>query len=182
MRCDILNGVLLFGNFREHLQALFHQILLDHPQDLVLLEGLTGDVQRQILRIHHALHKVQPLRHELIAVVHDEDSAHVQLDVVALLLGLEEIKRRATGHKEQGPELQLTLDAEVLHCKVVLPVVGQRLVEARVLLVGDVFRLAHPQRLVLVQLLPLMRHLLHFLRLLPESSKTYAQSCSEGDG
>ena len=34
----------------------------------------------------------------------------------------------------------------------VLPVVGQRLVEGCVLLVGDVLGLAHPERLVLVQL------------------------------
>ena len=33
---------------------------------------------------------------------------HVELDVVALLLGLEEVERSAAGHEEQGPELKLT--------------------------------------------------------------------------
>mmetsp|Transcript_45227 Transcript_45227/g.81352 ORF Transcript_45227/g.81352 Transcript_45227/m.81352 type:complete len:444 (+) Transcript_45227:1069-2400(+) len=163
---ELLVVVLLLGNLSEHLQALLHQVLLDHPQDLVLLKSLSGDVQRQVLRVHHALHHVQPLRHQLIAVVHDEDSAHVELDVVPLLFGLEEVKRRTARHEEQCPELQLTLNAEVLHCQVVLPVVGQGLVERGVLLVGHILRLAHPERLVLVQLLPLVAHLLHLLCLL----------------
>ena len=117
---ELLVVVLLLGDLCEHLEALLHEILLDDSQDLVLLQGLAGDVQRQILRVHHALHEVQPLRHQLLAVVHDEDAAHVQLDVVALLLGLEEVEGRPAGNEQQGPELQLALDAEVLHSEVVL--------------------------------------------------------------
>ena len=85
------------------------------------------------LGIHHALDEVEPLGHELIAVVHDEHAAssqvrwkqpgspgceyhnrclgartHVELDVVALLLGLEEVEGSTAGHEEQGPELKLT--------------------------------------------------------------------------
>merc|ERR1712066_126889 len=56
--------------------------------------------------------------------------------------------------------------AEVLHGEVVLPVVGEALVEGSVLLVGHVLALAHPQGLVLVQLLPLVAHLLDLLGLL----------------
>ena len=191
---ELLVVVLLLSDLCEHLEALLHKILLDDSQDLVLLQGLTGDVQRQVLRVHHALHEVQPLWHQLLAVVHDEDTTHVQLDVVALLLGLEEVEGRPAGDEEQRTELQLALDAEVLHREVVLPnnlqklfmpqafpsleplpvmrgegrmagnqpfkpsnwavlpVVGQRLVEGSILLVGNVFGLAHPERLVLVQL------------------------------
>ena len=53
------------------------------------MQGHTGDVQRQVLGIHPALDHAEPLRHELTALVHDEDAAHVELDVVAFLLGLE---------------------------------------------------------------------------------------------
>ena len=49
----------------------------------------------------------QVLRDELLAVVHDEDSAHVELDVVLLLLVLKEVKGGTTGHEEEGTELQL---------------------------------------------------------------------------
>ena len=118
---ELLVVVLLLGDLCEHLEALLHKILLDDSQDLVLLQGLTRDVQRQVLRVHDALHEVQPLRHQLLAVVHDEDTTHVELDVVALLLGLEEVEGRPAGDEEQRTELQLALDAEVLHRKVVLP-------------------------------------------------------------
>ena len=47
--------------------------------NLVLLESLTRDVQWQILRVDSALDKVQPLWHEYIAIIQDEDTADVQL-------------------------------------------------------------------------------------------------------
>merc|ERR1712195_99715 len=121
--------VLLLRNLGKHFKALLDKVLLDHSQNLVLLESLTRDVQRKILRVHNALDKVEPLWHELIAVIHDEHTAHIQLDVVALLLGLEEIERRTTRDEEQGAELELTLNAEVLHGKMILPVVVELLVE-----------------------------------------------------
>mmetsp|Transcript_36757 Transcript_36757/g.79203 ORF Transcript_36757/g.79203 Transcript_36757/m.79203 type:complete len:528 (+) Transcript_36757:116-1699(+) len=163
---ELLVIILLLCNLREHLQAFLDKVLLDHSQDLVLLQGLARDVQRKILRIHNALHKVQPFWHELLAVIHDEDAADIQLDVVPLLLGLEEIKGCPARDKKQGTELKLTLHAEMLHREVVLPVVGQGLVEARVLFICHVLRLAHPQRLVLVQLLPFVGHFLNFFGLL----------------
>mmetsp|Transcript_77935 Transcript_77935/g.170723 ORF Transcript_77935/g.170723 Transcript_77935/m.170723 type:complete len:651 (-) Transcript_77935:325-2277(-) len=163
---EFLVVVLLLGNLGEHLQALLDEVLLDHPQDLVLLEGLSGDVEGQVLGVDDTLDHVQPLGHELVAVVHDEDTADVQLDVVSLLLGLEEVEGGSAGHEEEGSELELTLDTEVLHSQVVLPVVGKALVEGGVLLVGHVLALAHPQGLVLVQLLPLVGDLLHLLGLL----------------
>merc|ERR1711865_1160158 len=112
---ELLVVVLLLSNLSEHLEAFLDQVLFDDTEDLVLLERLTRDVERQVLRVDHALDKVQPLGHQLVAVIHDEDTTHVQLDVVALLLRLEEIERRAAGHKQQSAELELTLHAEVLH-------------------------------------------------------------------
>jgi len=83
---ELLVVVLLLGDLCEHLKALLHQVLLDHTQDLVLLQGLTGDVQGKILRVHYALDEVQPLWHQLLTIIHDEYSPHVELDVVPLLL------------------------------------------------------------------------------------------------
>eukprot|EP00438_Fugacium_kawagutii_P009907 Skav216400 [mRNA] locus=scaffold457:302405:305241:- [translate_table: standard] len=161
---EFLVVILLLSNLCKHLQALLDEVLLDHSQDLVLLQGLARDVQRKILRIHNTLHEVQPFWHELLAVIHDEHTANVELDVVSLLFGLKKIKGRPARHKKQGTELKLTLHAEMLHCKVILPVVGQGLVEASILFVRHIFRLAHPQRFVLVELLPLMRDFFHFFR------------------
>ena len=53
---ELLVIILLLCNLCEHLQALLHEIFLDHSQDLVLLQSLTRDVQWKIFRIHHTLH------------------------------------------------------------------------------------------------------------------------------
>merc|ERR1712195_8363 len=92
--------VLLLRNLGKHFKALLDKVLLDHSQNLVLLESLTRDVQRKILRVHNTLDKVEPLWHELIAVIHDEYTAHVQLDIVSLLLGFEKIKWRPAWHEQ----------------------------------------------------------------------------------
>mmetsp|Transcript_24886 Transcript_24886/g.51672 ORF Transcript_24886/g.51672 Transcript_24886/m.51672 type:complete len:230 (-) Transcript_24886:619-1308(-) len=157
---ELLVIILLLCNLCEHLQALLHEIFLDHSQDLVLLQSLTRDVQWKIFRIHHTLHKIEPLRHQLLAIIHDEDTTDIQFDVVALLLGLEEVKGCSAWNKQQSAKLKLALHAEMLHREVVLPVVGQGLVEARVLFICHVLRLAHPQRLVLVELFPFVGHFL----------------------
>lgn len=56
------------------------------------------------------------------------------------------------GDEEDRLELELSLDGEVLDGKVVLPVVGERLVESAVLLDGDVGGVAGPEGLGLVEL------------------------------
>merc|ERR1719504_22701 len=126
---ELLVVILLLSNLREHLQALLDQVLLDNPEDLVLLQCLARDVQGQVLGVDDTLHEVEPLGHKLIAIIHDEDPAHIELDVIALLLRLEEIKGRTAWHEEQRAELELALYREVLHGKVILPIVGERLVE-----------------------------------------------------
>ena len=63
-----------------------------HLQDLVLLQHLTGDVQRQILTVHNTLDKAKVLWDEVITVVHDEHTSHIELDVVLLLLGVKQVK------------------------------------------------------------------------------------------
>lgn len=107
--------VLVLGDLGEHVHALLDDVLQtrrrqgrvsssrqrvgrtatnlsDNLQDLVLLEGLSGDVEGEILRVHDSSDEVEVLRDEVLAVVHDEDSSDVELDVVPLLLGLEEIE------------------------------------------------------------------------------------------
>merc|ERR1719379_2532576 len=91
---ELLVIILLFSNLCEHLEALFDQVFLNDAQDLVLLQSLARDVQGEILRIDDALYKAEPLWDELVAIVHDEDATHIQLDVVALLLGLKHVKGR----------------------------------------------------------------------------------------
>jgi hypothetical protein len=138
-----------------------------HLEDLVLLQRLARDVERQVLRVDDALDEGEPLGDQVLAVVHDEDAADVELNVAAvLLLGLVEVKGRALGHEEDRGELERALDGEVLDGEVVLPVVGERLVEGAVLLAGHVLGLARPDGLLLVHDGPLVRDLLDGLGLL----------------
>ena len=50
--------VLVLGQFGEEVHALLDQILADDLQDLALLQHLSGDVQGQVLRIHHTTDEV----------------------------------------------------------------------------------------------------------------------------
>merc|ERR1719235_528720 len=134
---ELVEVVLVLGDLGEHLQALLNDVLLDDLKDLVLLQHLTGVVDRKVLGVDDTLDEPEPLGDDVLAVVHDEDAAHVQLDVVRLLLAVEHVEGRALGHEEHALELELALDGEVLHREVVLPVVGERLVEGGVLVAGD---------------------------------------------
>jgi hypothetical protein len=84
--------VLVLGDVLEHLDGLLDEVLADDLEDLVLLEGLTGDVEGEVLRVDDTLDEVEVLGDEVLAVVHDKDATNVELDVVALLLGLEEVE------------------------------------------------------------------------------------------
>ncbi len=126
---ELGEGVLVLSDLGDHLHGLLDNVLPDDLQDLVLLQSLTRDVEWQILRVDDTLDEVEVLWDEVLAVVHDEDTTNVELDVVALLLGLEEVEWSSLGDEQDGLELELTLNGEVLDSKVVLPVVGECLVE-----------------------------------------------------
>ena len=93
--------VLVLRNLGEEVHALLDEVLADDLEDLVLLEGLTRDVEGQVLGVDDTLDEVEVLGDELLAIVHDEDAADVELDVVALLLLLEEVEGRAEREEDQ---------------------------------------------------------------------------------
>ncbi|KAF3067006.1 hypothetical protein CFAM422_009005 [Trichoderma lentiforme] len=162
---ELVELLLVLGNLLEELQRLLDNVLLDDLHDLVLLKSLTRQVEREILRVDNTLDEAEPLRDEVGGVISDEDAADVQLDVVLGLLGLEQVKGSALGNEEDGTELELTLNGEVLDTEVVLPVVGEGLVEGSILLLGDVLGVASPDGLLLVELLLLNGGLLDLLGL-----------------
>merc|ERR1719326_157000 len=165
---ELLVLVLVLRDLVEELDRLLDEGLLDDLEDLVLLQRLARDVEREVLGIDNTLDEGQELGHEVLAVVHDEDAAHVQLNVVELLLvaALEHVEGRAARHEEDRSKFELALDREVLDRGVVLPVVRERLVEGGVLLLRDLVGLAHPDGLLAVEVVPLVRDLLDLLRLL----------------
>jgi hypothetical protein len=105
--------VLVLCDLAEEIHALLDNVLSDDLEDLVLLERLTRDVQGEILRVDDALDKVEIFGDQILTVVHDEDAADIELDVVALLLGLEEVEWRTDVHISEMPDTsgKLTLTA-----------------------------------------------------------------------
>lgn len=105
---------LVFSYFSEHFKASLDHVLFDHLEYFVLLQHFSRDVQRQVIRIDDTFDKAEPLWDEFLAVVHDEDSPDVQLDVVFLLLAFEEVLRCSLGREEHSFEFQLAFYGEVL--------------------------------------------------------------------
>ena len=91
---ELVEVVLVLRDLGEEVKALLDKVLADDLENLVLLQRLTRDVERQILGVDDTLDEVEVLGDEVLAVVHDEDAADVELDVVALLLLLEEVEGR----------------------------------------------------------------------------------------
>ena len=58
--------VLVLGNLSKHVEALLHDVLLDDLEDLVLLQHLARDVERQVLAVNDALDEVEVLRNEVL--------------------------------------------------------------------------------------------------------------------
>ena len=67
-----------------------------------LLKGFSGDVEREIFGVYDTLDEAEVFGDELLAVIHDEDAADVELDVVLLLLVLEKVEGGAFGDEQEG--------------------------------------------------------------------------------
>lgn len=92
---ELLEIVLVLGDLTEKFHALLHEVLANDFENLVLLQGLTGDVEGQVLGVHDTLDEVEILGDQVLAVIHNEDTSDVELDVVALLLAFEEVEGSA---------------------------------------------------------------------------------------
>ena len=91
--------VFVFSNLADKVHSLLHKVLADDLEDFVLLQCLTGDVERKIFGVDDTLDEVEVLGNEVFTVIHDEYTADIEFDVVALLLGLEEIERSTTNRE-----------------------------------------------------------------------------------
>ncbi len=79
---ELLEVLLVLTNLSEEIHALLDDVLASDLEDFVLLEGLSEDVEREILGVNDTLAEVEVLGDEVLAAVHDEDMANVELDVV----------------------------------------------------------------------------------------------------
>jgi hypothetical protein len=89
-----------------------------------LLKHFTRNVEG-IFRVDDSLHEAEVLGDELLAVVHDKDTANVQLDVVLMLAVLKQIEKSTAWEEEESAELELAFNRKILDSKMILPVIGQ---------------------------------------------------------
>ena len=89
---ELVEVVFVFGDLGEEIHAFLDDVLTDDLENLVLLERLARNVERQVLGVDDALDEVEVLRDEVFTIIHDEDAANVELDIVAFLLSLEEVE------------------------------------------------------------------------------------------
>lgn len=126
---EFLEVLSVLADFLEELKTLLGDVLLDDLQDLVVLEILSADVEREVLGVDDTSDEAEILGDQFLAVVHDEDPPDVELDVVFLLLGLKHVEGSAFGDEDDGFELESSFDGELLDGEMVLPVVGEAFVE-----------------------------------------------------
>merc|ERR1712131_105146 len=114
--------VLLSSDLFNHIQSLTHQLLTDYLEKFVLLEGFSGHIQGQVVRINHSPDEVKVFGHHVVKIICDEDSPDEQLDEV-IFLGSVLIKHPSgsgSRNEQDGFECDLALRSEMD--------VGQRLV------------------------------------------------------
>ena len=80
---ELLEVAFVVINLLEQVHALLETVLVDDLEDLN---------ERRVLRVDDTLDEVEVLGDEVLTVVHDEDAADVELDIVALLLGFEKVE------------------------------------------------------------------------------------------
>ncbi|RNA11735.1 hypothetical protein BpHYR1_037814 [Brachionus plicatilis] len=121
-------------------------------KQFVLLQSLTGHIQRQVVRVDYAAYKAQILGQQVVHRVADEHSPHIAGRVLA--------------NVQYGLERDLALGHKVRVHQRLLRVLGERLVKLNIFIIGDVSGLALPYRLGRVHQLPVPHSLGHFFCLL----------------
>jgi len=78
----------VFHEFDQLALDLLFQVPGDVSQLTVLLKGLTGDVQGQILRVDKSFDEVEVVWQQFLAFVHDHDTGGVELQTFFIVLGI----------------------------------------------------------------------------------------------
>ena len=101
----------------------------------VLLKRFARDVQRKVLRVHHALHEAEVVGQQVAALFHDQHIRAVQCQALFVVLVVE-VVRRALGDEQQRIVGQRAFRVHGNGAGWVLEIVEVGLVEGGVFLVG----------------------------------------------
>ena len=137
---------LVLAQLRQRVEHFFREAVLYLSRLAVLLEHFARDVEREVLGIYDAFDEAHIFRYELLAVVHYEHAADVELHAVLAVL-IEKVHRRARRDEEQRAEFAHALGLVVDALERVFPVVRDVAVEFVEFLVRYLFLRARPERL-----------------------------------
>ena len=136
---------LVFGQIIEQAQHFFHATIFNGIDIFGLLQNFARNIQRQIVRVHHAFYKAQIARQQLLRIIHDENAAHIQLDTV-LAFTIPHIEGRFGGNIKQLRVFLLAFHTGMCPTKRLLPIMRDMLVKLLVLLLSDIVFRTGPQR------------------------------------
>mmetsp|Transcript_24824 Transcript_24824/g.42027 ORF Transcript_24824/g.42027 Transcript_24824/m.42027 type:complete len:302 (+) Transcript_24824:1103-2008(+) len=121
----------------QHLQCLTNKFLTHDLQNLVLLQSLTGHVQRKVITVHHTAQEVQVSREQIIKVILNQHLAHVETD--SCLTGIVVIVKlfRIIRNKKNTFKFNFTL------CFKMDPILGRGAVASNALVEGLVLVISH---------------------------------------
>ena len=145
----VLGGILV-GHVLQGVEHLLDDVLADVGDNLVVLQDFTGHVQRQVFAIHHAAHKAEPRRQQVLAVVHDKDFLHVELEAVQGVV-VPDVERGLARDVHEAPEFLGTFGVAVAPGGRFVGFVADDVVEVLVLFFGDILFALAPQCLLFVQ-------------------------------
>src|SRR5690554_2578655 len=157
------------GQLGQHVQHPLGHGGADALHGAVVLQNFARYVQGKIVGIDHALGETQIQRQELLGVVHDEHTLHVQFQATGRF-PVVQVERRALGDVQQAGVVQLAFYLVVGPGQRVFKIVGDVFVEFLVLFVFDLGTRQCPQgggivyRLFFALLVLFFRFGLHYHR------------------
>ena len=141
---------ILVGHVLQGIEHLLDHMLADVRDNLVVLQDFTGHVQRQVFAIHHAAHKAEPRRQQVLAVVHDKDFLHIELETVQSVV-VPNVERSLRRNVDEAPEFLGTFSVAVAPGGRFVGFVADDVVEILVLFFGDFLFALAPQSGLVVQ-------------------------------
>src|SRR5690554_1325293 len=132
------------GQLGQHVQHPLGHGGADALHGAVVLQNFARYVQGKIVGIDHALGETQIQRQELLGVVHDEHTLHVQFQATGRF-PVVQVERRALGDVQQAGVVQLAFYLVVGPGQRVFKIVGDVFVELLVLFVFDLATGQGPQ-------------------------------------
>ena len=142
----------VLSQFFQGLQGAFGQRVTQITGHGAVLEDFTRHIERQIVGINQATDKAQVVRHELLSVIHDEDTLHIEFQAV-FMIAVPHVPRCLGRHIQQAGVLLLAFHAVVAPDQRIGEVMGDMLVELFVLVIADFGLATGPQRLGFVDFL-----------------------------